>query len=514
MNYKSIAKSIIGRSHIKSDLPCQDYSLTGTNNDVIFAIVSDGCGSKEHSEIASQYICEILLKKITSEFDCIYKMEDGSAKEYINGFVKDEMGVLAKDKGFKSYDDLLATYLFVAVKDNKHICVRCGDGGIVLFFQDGSFGTMVEEKNGYANETCYYNHPECVDRMDIEKGETVLLGAFIYCDGVNENDYSEDEIVNLVKMLYSFSHKSIEDNQKDLEDFLKIAVRNSADDCSSAILVADKDDFVVKKATIVTNEEPKEKAKNEEPPLLEHDQKEAIITDIPAGKVVDEQLGNQGIVEKTTIESVKQPIEAETKQEKDALQEKSDFGDERNSEKQKTKHSKILAITSKTFISLFKSKKNKKSFREFLIKYHVIDYEYIYIDTCSLLHSDIYGFLGALDKQYHELKEPNKCHIIIHESVVTELKKIKNRESDVSKKAEAILQTINDKTFSCLQVGGQKDIEFGDLSLYRAISAIRTIGSVLLITEDKKLKHDCILLNNLLSQKGKNVDVISIGAIK
>ena len=122
MKYKTIAKSVIGRKHIEKDLPCQDYSLSGNNNGVNFIMVSDGCGSKAHSEVGAQYLCEILFEKVSNEFDDIYQMDDEAAKEYINTFVKEKMISLAKEKGYASVSDVLATYLFSATKE--HMATR------------------------------------------------------------------------------------------------------------------------------------------------------------------------------------------------------------------------------------------------------------------------------------------------------------------------------------------------------------------------------------------------------
>ena len=371
----------------------------------------------------------------------------------------------------------MATYLFTAAKEDKHICVRCGDGGIILFFQDGSFGLMSEEKTGYVTDAYYFTHPDCINRMDIEKSDTILLGSYIYCDGVNENDYNEEEIVEFVRTMYSYSHQSIEDIQKDVDDSLIHSVKNNNDECSMAFLVTEKEDFVVKKVEPIIQEE---SAENEEPTEQVETKEEPSI-----------EQKNEEVVEEAPI--VEEQSEPESKEDKP----------------------NVLSFSSDNLPPfLIKNKKSKRNFRDFLMRHHVIDCDYIYIDTCSLLNPDSYGFLAALNNLWEENKQTTKCQIIIHESVMTELNKIKDRKTNLSKKAGNIIQLIEEKTFPCLQVGGQKDIDFGDLSLYRAIAAIRTIGTVLLISEDKILKHDCELLNDLRSQKGKKVMVLSIGEKK
>ena len=59
---KLIGISRIGPSHIAKKIPNQDSYLCYKNKDFSLIIVSDGLGSKPHSEIGSKAACKAVLK--------------------------------------------------------------------------------------------------------------------------------------------------------------------------------------------------------------------------------------------------------------------------------------------------------------------------------------------------------------------------------------------------------------------------------------------------------------------
>jgi len=75
LNWKFLNASVLGTSHQKTDLPCQDECIIDSvkdafGNEVLIAVVSDGAGSAKHANQASETTCStlftVLEKAITS----------------------------------------------------------------------------------------------------------------------------------------------------------------------------------------------------------------------------------------------------------------------------------------------------------------------------------------------------------------------------------------------------------------------------------------------------------------
>lgn len=140
----------------------------------------------------------------------------------------------------------------------------------------------------------------------------------------------------------------------------------------------------------------------------------------------------------------------------------------------------------------------------------VAAHDKIFIDTCSLLEENIDSFLEELN--FYVEKSPNVVYTYIHQKVRDELHKHeKGQDSNKQARARMALQQIKLYEYNSLltRIGHVGD-KFADNALYVEISKARLECNVLLITEDKKLANDVLGLNNLKSQKGKNVSVYSI----
>ena len=148
-----------------------------------------------------------------------------------------------------------------------------------------------------------------------------------------------------------------------------------------------------------------------------------------------------------------------------------------------------------------------------LNKVQISNFNFIVIDTCSLLNDYACEFLECLVFECARNENPF-CKIVILESVISELESVSSKKEDLKKNVEQIMDLISNEYKDYIEVVGNKNIQFGDMSIYRTIVGFRTIGKVALITEDKNLTHDCFLLNELKSQKGYKVHVFSIDKLR
>lgn len=67
MSWKAIARSAIGTSHEKQEMPCQDYGSYQILDDVIIGAVADGAGSAKYAEIGAELAVKTVLEAFTEE---------------------------------------------------------------------------------------------------------------------------------------------------------------------------------------------------------------------------------------------------------------------------------------------------------------------------------------------------------------------------------------------------------------------------------------------------------------
>lgn len=150
------------------------------------------------------------------------------------------------------------------------------------------------------------------------------------------------------------------------------------------------------------------------------------------------------------------------------------------------------------------------SIKQKLLKTRFFENDFILIDTCSFLQKDIEQFLECFFDIYLEKRNKNQ-HVVLHESILSELEKLREN-GKMSNAVTRAIYLIKDTYGDVFETAGNS-VVFGDASIFRAVIGLRLVGTVLIVTEDKRLTHDCLLLNQLRSQKGKKVSVISVGGI-
>ena len=57
-HWNIIETQLIGKSHVKNNLPCQDYSKQFQDDHITISVLSDGCGSSSHSDVGAQIVVD------------------------------------------------------------------------------------------------------------------------------------------------------------------------------------------------------------------------------------------------------------------------------------------------------------------------------------------------------------------------------------------------------------------------------------------------------------------------
>ena len=136
------------------------------------------------------------------------------------------------------------------------------------------------------------------------------------------------------------------------------------------------------------------------------------------------------------------------------------------------------------------------------------DYDYVFVDTCSLMEDSFPLFMDYLSKSKEYWKED--LQVIVLGECVEELKKhAKEKEKDRKIEALRALKIIrhdkwHKKAFTITKAEGSS---FADNAIFTKVSGLRIHNKILVITQDKTLTTDLLKLNRLDSQKGRYLSV-------
>ncbi len=189
--WKTAGVYLKGKSHIKSEIPCQDrvYSLSKGNTYVI--ALSDGAGSRKHSQYGAEISTKIICKLLTKKFNQLYSQNtDKIAQSLMNTILK---YIIYKAKQMNSsINDFASTLLFVAVKDSNYIMGHIGDGVIGRINNDGIEVLSHPDNGEYANQTYFITNPSTIDHFRINKGNIGNTTGFVLMsDGTSESLYDK-----------------------------------------------------------------------------------------------------------------------------------------------------------------------------------------------------------------------------------------------------------------------------------------------------------------------------------
>ena len=176
-----------GVSHQK----CQDAVNIIDTNRLLIAVLADGLGSLENSEVASQ----ALAKKLPSFFDTVSIGFELNEKQLLVNIINESQNILSQEAKKKkcSLESMDSTLLFVCIDKKRQIAVigQIGDGAICLFHKDEAELFYRPEKpiaNGTSTVLHYVEKDCCLRIIDLKKHN--IIGFILSSDGLEDEIYS------------------------------------------------------------------------------------------------------------------------------------------------------------------------------------------------------------------------------------------------------------------------------------------------------------------------------------
>lgn len=242
--YKTSCARIIGRSHLHSDLPCQDYVAARAQRDFACVALADGAGSKTHSEHGARAVVKATMRVLSNRFDELWTLAEKRPGDASGELLQCCLGALERQaKELQcQMSDLASTLLFVAHSKGRYLAGHLGDGCIFHQQEDGQIVVLSHPENGeYANTTFFVTDVSAQSRLRLYRGNCAMGSGFaVISDGTAESLYrrSDKSPASGVRQILNWNRamKAFEMRQVLSGNLERSFAVKSADDCSIGVL--------------------------------------------------------------------------------------------------------------------------------------------------------------------------------------------------------------------------------------------------------------------------------------
>lgn len=240
MRWVAAARSIIGTSHEKSCLPCQDFSGYVKHGERLVLAIADGAGSAAFSEQGAKTAVEAVLGKMAQYEGALEDLTIEYTESLLNK-VLEELKVIALASSSRLGD--YATTLLGAIIDNDGAYFfQIGDGCWIADTDKGIECATWPVNGEYINETVFITSPNVAESIThaYVSGVTSVLG---FTDGIEHlclNHAAREPhlpvVEKLIRAVNSPSHPH--DVEDALERFLTSELVNDRTDDDKTIILA------------------------------------------------------------------------------------------------------------------------------------------------------------------------------------------------------------------------------------------------------------------------------------
>ncbi|UVK97915.1 PP2C family serine/threonine-protein phosphatase [Pseudomonas sp. B21-048] len=190
---KTACAFVTGRSHLKTQTPCQDYVAARESNEVTCISLADGAGSRARSEIGAQIAVTATLAFVCKNFESLWQNMDKHNAKAAQRLVNRCLDAFRRksEKLGCDLNDLACTLSFVAHSHGRYLAGHLGDGVIASVNVDGQLQALSHPENGeFANTTLFLTDHKAASRLRLYRGQIEATTGFaIMSDGTAESLY-------------------------------------------------------------------------------------------------------------------------------------------------------------------------------------------------------------------------------------------------------------------------------------------------------------------------------------
>lgn len=141
----------IGKQHLTSGMPCQDYAISGLNRGSVVAVVSDGCSTGGHTDVGSRALVFTAVSAIKNHWATKHSVDPQTPKEI---GVSHKIGLAqARASLGLQVKDMFATCQYVYMGPEGGYTHLQGDGVVAVKYRDGS---MLMSRFDWDKNTPFY----------------------------------------------------------------------------------------------------------------------------------------------------------------------------------------------------------------------------------------------------------------------------------------------------------------------------------------------------------------------
>jgi serine/threonine protein phosphatase PrpC len=190
--WRIVRASVIGSSHIKAGVPCQDFSLhelidLSASESVLVTVISDGAGSAEQAAAGSFTACHAfvaLVRLFIANGGTVSSLERTQAESWVKQ-IADQLERTASDTGH-NVRDYACTLLAAIIGNDAAAFIQIGDGAIVISHgeEDGWSWVFWPQHGEFANTTNFVVSENALQVLEFELAPRPIDELALFTDGI------------------------------------------------------------------------------------------------------------------------------------------------------------------------------------------------------------------------------------------------------------------------------------------------------------------------------------------
>lgn len=188
-HWRTIGESVVGSSHAKSVVSCQDaHCWQTTIGGLWIGAVADGAGSASHSGLGATLVTQLVVQDLAQSLECASLPLDEAEWQmrFSNAFLEIRCRLnafaLAQDIPLA---ELASTLLVVVAGVGFAAAAQVGDGAIVLGGLEGEVFTLIPpQRSEYANVTTFLTSLDFLEQTRFALWNGPLAHVAILSDGL------------------------------------------------------------------------------------------------------------------------------------------------------------------------------------------------------------------------------------------------------------------------------------------------------------------------------------------
>ncbi|HPG40585.1 MAG TPA: PP2C family serine/threonine-protein phosphatase [bacterium] len=184
--WHKLYSSVIGTSHLRKSISCQDYCnyKTFNNGDEEFLIIgiSDGAGSAIHSKLGAIIAVENIISNILSSKIDISYFDVSYAKEMIGKTTQLLSNIAAENR--INLKEFSCTLLVAFLSSKASVFFQIGDGAWVIKTDEGTKAITWPHIGEFANETVFITSPDMFEYLQFIKVTEPIFAVAGFTDGL------------------------------------------------------------------------------------------------------------------------------------------------------------------------------------------------------------------------------------------------------------------------------------------------------------------------------------------